>query len=75
MQTKFCQWNFKDDNNADDQLTAKTLKIMSLKNFYVYSISGSTGSCSLSSSCFYSFDWTSLWKYCKMDITINHYSV
>ena len=36
MQVKVCPWNFEDKNFADSQFTAKTLKITSLKNLYVY---------------------------------------
>ena len=38
MQVKACQWNFVDENFVDGQLTAKTSKITSLKNLYVYGI-------------------------------------
>ena len=33
---KFCQWNFEDENFADNQLTMKTSKITSLEILYIY---------------------------------------
>ena len=36
--SKFCWWNFEDENFTDCQLTTKTSKITSLENLYIYSI-------------------------------------
>ena len=38
MQVEVHQWNFEDENFVDGQFTAKTSKITSLENLYIYGI-------------------------------------